>query len=437
MAQENDDFILLGYVDLDGLLRGKYVSREKFQSWQKSAGTFCSAVLGWDMRDELYDNAHSGWFNGFPDDPLRIAEGDGTRLANGRRFYLMEYADGKGAALCPRRLAARVLARGEAMGFQLKAGFEYEFYVFRETPESAKAKGFRNLTPFSPSGSCYSILRTATHEDFFSGMLLLAEQLGTPLEALHPEAFPGAMEFALTPAAGLQAADRAVIYKTFAKAWGQQQGLSLCFMAKPISGMSGCGGHTHISLWQGEHCAFFDKSAQDGLTQTARHYIGGLLRYMPELMALYAPTINSFTRLAPGFWAPTGANWGIDNRTCALRVLGDSGKSKRVEVRPPAADANPYLVLAAAHAAGLAGIEEQIEPPEPLAGNGYADTLQAERLFPRSLEEAAARLRGSEMARRWLGDAFVEHFAKSREAEVAAHRAAVSDWELERYFEII
>jgi len=305
-SSEKNDFILLGLVDMDGLLRGKYISREKFQSWQRAGGTFCSAVLGWDMRDELYDNAHSGWFNGFPDDPVRIAAGEPLRLPNGRVFHLMECADGKAAALCPRRLAARVLQRGQEMGFSLKAGFEYEFYVFRETPASAKAKGFRNLTPFSPSGSCYSVLRTAVEEEFFSGLLALAEQLGTPLEALHPEAFPGAMEFALVPAEGLIAADRAIIYKTFAKAWGQQQGLTFCFMAKPISGMSGCGGHTHLSLWQGQQSAFFAEDGEHQLSQTARHYIGGLLRYLPELMALFAPSINAFTRLAPGFWAPTG-----------------------------------------------------------------------------------------------------------------------------------
>jgi glutamine synthetase len=152
---------------------------------------------------------------------------------------------------------------------------------------------------------------------------------------------------------------------------------------------------------------------------------------------MYAPTINAFTRLAPGFWAPTGASWGLDNRTCSLRVVGDSAKSLRVEVRPPSADANPYLVIAAALASGLQGIREKADPGPPLRGNGYEANLPDVCRFPASLADAAARLRRSDMAREWFGDAFVEHFATSREAEVAAQRAHVSDWELHRYFEMI
>lgn len=433
-----EDFVLIGYVDLDGVVRGKYATAEKFATWQKKGGAFCSVVLGWDSRDALYDNGHTGWATGYHDDPIRIVPGEGRMMpGEGRRFHLMEYADGPGAAVCPRRLAGRVVEKAAEMGFAAKAGFEYEFYVFRETPTTALVKGYRNLTPFSPTTGGYSILRTAVEDEFFSGMMALARDLGTPLEAIHPEAGEGAMEFAFTPADAMEAADRAVIYKTFSKAWGQRNGLTLCYMAKPINGLPGCGGHTHLSLWKDGRSAFHDPAAEHGLSETARHYIGGQRKYMAELLALYAPTINAFTRLAPGFWAPTGATWGLDNRTCSLRVIGDSEKSLRVEVRPPAADANPYLVLAAALASGLAGIREKIDPGPPFKGNGYDADLPEALRFPDSLAEAAARLRRSDMAREWFGDAFVEHFARSREAEVAAQRATVSDWELHRYFEMI
>ncbi|WP_112313252.1 glutamine synthetase family protein [Pseudogemmobacter bohemicus] len=433
-----DDFAMLGYVDLDGLIRGKYATQAKLRSWQEKGGAFCSVVLGWDSRDALYSNRHTGWHTGYHDDPIRVVPGPGRVMpGDGRRFHLIEYADGPGAALCPRRLAGRVLEEAAAMGFTAMAGFEYEFYVFRETPATALAKGYRGLTALSPTTGGYSVQRMAVEDGFFSGMMALARQLNTPLEAIHPEAGEGAMEFAFTPSEPLEAADRAAIFKSFSKAWGNQNGLSLCYMAKPLNGLPGCGGHTHLSLWRGDRSAFYDPAGEGALSETALHFIAGQLKYMPELLALYAPTINSFTRLAPGFWAPTGATWGFDNRTCSLRVVGDSAKSIRVEMRPPAADANPYLVLAAALASGLQGIREGLDPGPALRGNGYEADLPAERRFPASLAEAAARLRGSEMARAWFGDAFPDHFATSREAEVAAQRAWVSDWELNRYFEMI
>lgn len=433
-----EDFVLVGYVDLDGVIRGKYATAEKFASWREHGGSFCSVVLGWDSRDELYDNRHTGWATGYHDDPIRIAPGEGRPTpGDGRRFHLMEYADGPGAAICPRRLAGRICDKAADMGYAAKAGFEYELYVFRETPASALEKGYRGLTALSPTTGGYSILRTAVEDEFFSGMMALARRLDTPLEAIHPEAGEGAMEFAFTPADALTAADRAVIYKTFSKAWGQRRGLTLCYMAKPVNGLPGCGGHMHMSLLRDGKAAFFDPDAEDRLSEKARHFIGGQMKYMPELLAMYAPTINAFTRLAPGFWAPTGASWGFDNRTCSLRVIGDSAKSLRVEMRPPAADANPYLVIAAALASGLAGIRERIDPGPALRGNGYEAESPPERRFPNSLAEASERLRRSDMARAWFGDAFVDHFATSRDVEVAAQRAHVSDWELNRYFEMI
>ncbi len=433
-----EDFVLLGYVDLDGIIRGKYATTEKFASWREKGGAFCSVVLGWDSRDALYVNDHTGWHTGYHDDSIRIVPGDGRVMpGDGRRFHLIEYADGPGAMICPRRVAGRVVDRARETGFTALAGFEYEFYVFRETPASAMAKGYRNLTALNPTTGGYSILRTAVEDDLFSGMIALARQMNTPLEAIHPEAGEGAMEFAFTPSDPMEAADRAAIYKTFSKAWGQRNGLALCYMAKPINGLPGCGGHMHMSLWKGRKSAFFDAGAENNLSETALHYIAGQMKYMPELLALYAPTINSFTRLAPGFWAPTGASWGFDNRTCSLRVVGGGEKSLRVEVRPPAADSNPYLVMAAALASGLHGIREKADPGPALRGNGYDADLPRASRFPNSLAEAAERLRRSDMAREWLGDAFVEHFSASRDAEVAAQRAHVSDWELHRYFEMI
>ncbi len=436
-AAPQDDFVMLGYVDLDGLVRGKYVSKSKFASIVEKGSVFCKVVLGWDSRDEVYDNAYTGWHNGFPDDTVRVvANSRRTLPGDGRDFYLMEFS-GAGAAICPRNLAARMIECAREAGFSVKAGFEYEFYVFDETPHSAHQKGYRNLKALSPTTGGYSVLRSAVHHDFFDGMIALSKQLDTPLEAIHPEAGKGAMEFALTACEGLEAADRAVIYKTFSKAWGQENNLMLCYMAKPMDGLPGCGGHMHMSLLKDGKPIFFDGVSDDQLSETARYFIGGQQKYMPELLAMIAPTINAFTRLAPGFWAPTGATWGFDNRTCSLRVVGDSEKSRRVEFRPPAADANPYLVMSAAIASGLAGIRDRIEPTPPTRKNAYDADIPDALKFPASLSEAAARLRGSDMAREWFGDTFVHHYAASRDFEQAAARAVVSDWELTRYFEMI
>ena len=168
-----------------------------------------------------------------------------------------------------------------------------------------------------------------------------------------------------------------------------------------------------------------------------RHFVGGQQRLMPELLAMIAPTINSYTRLIPGFWAPTDSTWGVENRTCALRVIPGSAKSQRVEYRVAPADANPYVSLAAALASGLWGIENRIEPEPLVEGNAYEKTFPERLALPRSLWDAAQRLKGSAMAREFFGDPFVEHFAATREWEEREYRKHISDWELARYFEII
>ena len=173
------------------------------------------------------------------------------------------------------------------------------------------------------------------------------------------------------------------------------------------------------------------------MSATQRHFIGGQQKYLAELLAMVAPTVNSYTRLIPGFWAPTDATWGVDNRTCALRVIPGSEKAQRVEFRIAAADANPYIVLSAALMSGLYGIEHEIEPGKPVEGNAYDQKLPKNLALPTTLWDAAQKLKGSKMARECFGDAFVEHFAATREWEEREFRKAITDWELARYFEII
>lgn len=211
------------------------------------------------------------------------------------------------------------------------------------------------------------------------------------------------------------------------------------FMAKWSPDCPGQSGHLHMSLHDsasGEP-AFYSKEGENGMSQTMRWFVGGQQQLMPELLAMVACTVNSYTRLVPGFWAPTQANWGYENRTCALRVIGGSATSQRVEYRIAAADINPYVALAAVIGSGLWGIEHKIEPDAPVRGNAYETEPVAGRGLPQTLWDAAQRLKASAPARALFGDAFVDHFVATRESEEREARKAVTDWQLARYFELI
>ena len=210
------------------------------------------------------------------------------------------------------------------------------------------------------------------------------------------------------------------------------------FMAKWSQDYPGQSGHIHMSLRDSAgKPVFHDAAKPHGMSDAMRWFVGGQQKLMPELLAMISPTVNSYTRLIPGFWAPTDSTWSVDNRTCALRVIGGSPKSQRVEYRVAAADANPYLSLAAAVASGLWGIENRVEPTAPVKGNSYAAKHPKRLALPRTLWDSAQRLKASDMARDWFGAAFVDHFAASREWEEREYRRHISDWELARYFEII
>ncbi len=318
------------------------------------------------------------------------------------------------------------------------AGFEYEFFVFAETPDSVREKHFRGLKPITPDMFGYSLIRNSVWSDFYRQLLADCEAMDIPIEGLHEETGPGVLEAAITVDGALAAADKAALFKTFAKVIAQRRGLMATFMAKWSADYPGQSGHIHMSLKDaGGKPVFHDAAKPHGMSDAQRWFVGGQQTLMPELLAMISPTVNSYTRLIPGFWAPTDATWSVDNRTCALRVISGSPKSQRVEYRVAAADANPYLSLAAAVASGLWGMENRIEPTAPVKGNSYAAKHAKRLALPRTLWDSAQRLRASAMAKDWFGEAFVEHFAASREWEEREYRRHISDWELARYFEII
>lgn len=433
--------VKVGLFDNDGVMRGKYMSREKFFSSLDKGFAFCDVVLGWDVKDQLYDNVtYTGWHTGYPDAPVRILphtcrdlEYEGNML-----LFLAEFA-GAAEEICPRAILRCVIKKAEAMGFDVKAALEYEFFLFKETPDSVRAKNYRNLEPFTPGWFGYSMIRNSVHSDLYHDILSLAQTMDFPIEGIHTETGPGVIEVAIAVDNAENAADKAALFKTFMKVCAQRNELMATFMAKWSNNYPGQSGHIHLSLRNklDDSSAFFDAKAEHCMSATQKHFVAGQQRLMPEVLCMIAPTVNSFSRMVPGYWAPTHATWGIENRTTALRVIPGSDKSQRVEYRLGAADANPYLALAAALGSGLYGIEHKLEPEPMVTGNAYA-VQHAEKLsLPPTLWDAAQSLKKSAAARSLFGDTFVEHFAASREWEEREFRKHITDWEMERYFEII
>jgi glutamine synthetase len=434
--------IKLAVTDIDGVLRGKYVSRKKFLAALEKGFGFCDVIFGWDSNDELYGkDSYTGWHTAFPDAWARIDPASCRVLPTEDKLsvlFLADFAESDAATACPRSQLKRVLERLAGHGLSAQAAAEFEFFMFDETPHSIREKNFQNLQPMTPGNFGYSVLRNSTHADLYHQILEMCESMNMPLEALHTETGPGVLEAAIEYSEALQAADNAVLFKTFMKVLAQQNGLMATFMAKWSADYPGQSGHLHMSLQdQNGASAFHDASQPDNMSQTMRWFIGGQQQLLPEFLALVAQTCNSYTRLIPGFWAPTAASWGIDNRTCAIRAIPGSASAQRVEYRIAAADINPYLALAAALGSGLWGIENRIEPSEPHVGNAYSAEFPSARQLPATLTEAAARLQESAAARDIFGDAFVDHYAYSREWEEQEQRKAITDWQLNRYFEII
>jgi glutamine synthetase len=432
--------VKVGVFDGDAILRGKYLSREKFLHALEHGMGFCDVVLGWDSNDQLFDNVKfTGWHTAYPDAMVRILPSTQRLIPYEPKtaLFLAEFS-GSAEEVCPRATLRRVLARAHDLGFAVSAAAEFEFFMFDETPDSIREKGYRQLKTMTPGYFGYSVLRSSVHAELYQDLLDLSETMGFPIEGLHTETGPGVVEAALSYCEALEAADRAALFKTFVKVFAQRRGLMATFMAKWSQSLPGQSGHLHVSMKRlGGGSVFYDAKKPNQMSDEMRWFIGGQQALMPEVLAMVASTVNSYSRLVPGFWAPTSATWGVENRTTALRVIRGSASSQRVEYRIAAADINPYLALAAAIGSGLWGIEQRIEPDSPIVGNAYDQVHPAIRKLPSTLWDAAERLSHSAAARSLFGDAFVDHHAATRQWEEREFRRSVTDWELSRYFEII
>jgi len=438
LSDEGVRWAKVGGFDIDGVLRGKYVSIDKLRSALDHGFGFCDVIFGWDMADVLYDSAKvTGWHSGYPDTHAVLDVSTARRIPwePGVIALLCDFRDGTGAThpACPRSLLKRMQARAQGLGFEVLFGAEFEFFFFRESRDDLAAKGYVNLTPLDPGMMGYSWLRTGQDADLVRDILDSLAAHDVELEGFHTETGPGVYEAAIRYDDVLRAADKAALFKTALKQIAPRHGLSVTFMAKTNARLPGSSGHLHQSLWRGKVNAFASTPGK-GLAPALRAYLGGQIALMSELTALISPTINSYKRYVPGLWAPLSPSWGIDNRTCALRVIEPYGSSSaRIECRQPAADINPYIAMATCLGAGLWGIEHDLDPGEPAQG----DAGTGRGRLPGTLKEATALLEQSSAAREILGDAFVDHYVMTRKWEVLEFERAVTDWESRRYFEMV
>jgi glutamine synthetase len=430
----------IGGFDIDGVLRGKYVSLDKLRSALKKGFGFCDVIFGWDVNDALYDDAKlTGWHTGYPDAHavLDVSTLRRPPWEPDCATLLCDFRDGAGRPhpACPRSLLRGVIDRAGRLGFEARFAAEYEFFFFKETRDTLAEKGFRGLLSLDPGMFGYSWVRAGQDAALVRALLDGLGAFDIEIEGLHTETGPGVYEAAIRWDEALRAADKAALFKSTVKQIAHQHGLSVTFMAKWNADLPGSSGHLHQSLWQGGRNAFHDARAARGMSRTMRRYMAGQLALFPELVALWAPTVNSYKRFVPGVWAPLVASWGVENRTAALRVIGlGEPSAQRVEFRLTGADMNPYVAMATCLGAGLFGIEQELElEPETLGDPG----AEGPRRVPRSLREATERLAASRSARRVLGAGFVDHYVRTRDWEVRCYERAVTDWELRRYFEVI
>ena len=406
--------VKLAVTDIDGVLRGKLISFEKFQSVAEKGFGFCDVVFGWDSADLAYDNASfTGWHTGYPDAQASIDINTFRRVPweNDLPFFLADFQEsGSDNALdvCPRSLLKKIIAQAEAAGFKPFFSQEFEWFNFIQDANALADGHLRNLQPLSSGMFGYSILRASQQSPYFQDLFDLMRKWGVPLEALHTETGPGVYEAAMQYADILEAADRAVLFKAGVKEIAFRHGILPTFMAKVSEQLPGCSGHVHQSLWSadGKKNLFYEKGGTHSISPLMENYIAGQLFCLPQVLPMYAPTVNSYKRLVEGAWAPTTLTWGIDNRTTALRVLPAGPTATRLETRVVGSDSNPYLAMAACLASGLYGIKNKLTLNSPATiGNGYADKSQG--VLHRNLSESAAAMKNSAVAAELFGAGFV------------------------------
>ncbi len=443
IEQHNIDIVKVGGADYDGIYRGKRLPVDVFLEGIERGYAQGDVLFGWDIAEDLVPGLRfTNWDTGYSD--LRMKPDLTT-------FRMVPWEEGAATVICdfmtesgepvrvsPRYVLGRVLEQAAELGYRAELALELEFRLYREDQRSLREKNWRDLTPLSPTTSCYSLHRS-TGDDFLVGKLRrLMDAHGVPIEGYNREHGPGMYEMNLRHASGMEAADRALLFRNGVKEICLLDNLTASFMAKPFAGEDGNSGHLHQSLWSnGGQNLFYDDFGKHHLSDLFGSYIAGVLQTLPEFMALYAPNVNSYKRFVPGSWAPTVAAWGVETRTPALRAITSSDKATRLENRVPGSDVNPYLAMAACLAGGLHGIQHGLEAPPPAESNAYLLPAAIAPRLPRTLETAITRFEESETARHWFGNEFVDDYVTMRRWEIERYQSTVTEWERERYLEMI
>ena len=425
------DTVVAAFTDMQGRLLGKREHAEFFLEESAEHGVEgCNYLLALDMEmDPQAGYAMASWEQGYGDFVLTPDLGTLRRIPwlEGTALVLCDvgWGDGSPVVASPRQVLRTQVERARALGYEPMMGSELEFYLLKESYEEAHAKHSRDLTPSVPYILDYHILATTFDEPLIRHIRNSMAGAGIKIESSKGEAWPGQQEINLRYSDALAMADNHTIYKNGAKEIAHQNGCSITFMAKPDHGWIGSSCHIHSSLWREGVNVF------TGESEIFQGYLAGWIACLRELALFLAPTINSYKRFTAGSWAPTTLAWGHDNRTCGFRIVGH-GPSQRIETRIPGGDVNPYLAFAALIAAGLYGIEQELELPPSLEGNAYES--DAER-FPHALREAVDALEHGTMARAALGDEVVDHYLNYGRVEQRLFDEAVTCWERERLFE--
>ena len=413
--------VVLGMGDLNGIMRGKRIPASRWQDVCESGNACCLSLFTMDMTCDVWDTPLVNFENGFPDfhimpamRPVPIPWEPGVAMCFGTGLGI----DHKPVPVDPRQALVRQIERAAAMGIDVQAGAELEFYLL--DPQTGQPRDVGN--------DCYGLERAASFEHVLGPIRQQIDAIGIPIEQSNPEYAPGQAEVNMRYDSALLAADRVVMYRSLVKQLATRHGYLASFMAKPFIDLGGNGFHLHYSLWS-EGQNIFSNGGR--LNDTGRHFLGGLQKRMVETSICGAANVNSYRRRVPYSFCPTNASWGMDNRTVALRVIEGSDPATRVEKRDAGADCNPYLLMATDIAAGLDGIEEKQGPTKITIGDAYSDSH--DEALPTTLADAIRLARGSDWLASVLGAAQLETWLQQAERELKFFGDQVTPFETDRY----
>ncbi|CAI6098758.1 unnamed protein product [Clonostachys chloroleuca] len=463
---KDDIKVKVAGVDADGVLRGKIMAKEKFVSTVKSGFGFSSAIFGWDMHDELYATEDNTEEEGYSD-LTAVAD-----LASFRRlpwednipFFMLTFrVDEKPAAGCPRGLIEGVKQKLGQDGYHPLAGVELEFVNFQTPSEDGygnpgarpdlaafiSKSGPQAVRPITQGMFGYSMTRPVASKRYFHDIFDTSAKVRCNLEVWHTESGPGVFEAALGVQDAAEMADRVSLFKLLTRSLGVDHNITPCFMAKPLQGLPGSSGHIHVSLVDSNGKNLFARDSPnpnpqwkdlEHFSDLGCHFLAGIIDALPDIMPLFAPTVNSYKRYVENFWAPVFVTWGFEDRIASLRLIGPpscKASATRIEVRIPGADLHPHYALSVIFSAGLRGIQKKLDikvPPQSARKKTDGKPLRLADTLQQALDRFSAP--GS-VARELLGDEFVDFFTISRRHELKLWREAVTDWEFTRYIELV